>query len=187
MEFLTELWLPIVLSAVFVFFVSSILHMVIPHHKSDYRGLPDEEKVLDAMRAQNVGRGEYMFPFPSSMKELGNPEMIAKFERGPVGYLTVIPSGPPAMGKSLVQWFVYTLVVSAFVAYIADLAMGPTQEYLRVFRVTGAIAVLVYGIACVNDSIWKGKPWSTTAKFVFDGVIYGLVTAGTFGWLWPTA
>jgi hypothetical protein len=103
-----------------------------------------------------------------------------------VGFVTVVPNGPCAMGRSLVQWFLYSILISFFVAYIANLALEDLEiEYLRVFRVTGAIAVLAYATACIPNSIWKGSPWSTTLKFVFDGIIYGLVTAGTFGWLWP--
>jgi len=45
---ITALWLPILLSAVIVFVASSIIHMLLPIHKSDYRKLPDEEKVMDA-------------------------------------------------------------------------------------------------------------------------------------------
>jgi hypothetical protein len=28
-------------------------------------------------------------------------------------------------------------------------------------------------------------PWSIVLKESFDGLIYSLLTAGTFGWLWP--
>ena len=39
----------------------------------------------------------------------------------------------------------------------------------------------------VNDSIWKGVSWCVTSKFMFDGVVYALVTGATFAWLWPAA
>ncbi|MCP4248103.1 MAG: hypothetical protein GY778_13745 [bacterium] len=187
MEFLTDLWLPILLSAVFVFVVSSILHMVIPIHRGDYSKLPGEEKVLAEMRSHSVAPGEYMFPCSGSMKDMCSPEMIEKYQQGPVGFLTVVPSGAPGMGKNLVLWFLYSVLIGVFVAYIAHLGLSPGTHYLAVFRVTGAVAVLAYGVAYIPNSIWKGGRWSTTLKFLFDGIIYGLVTGGTFGWLWPAA
>ena len=39
------LWLPIVVSAVLIFFASFVLHMVLTYHWSDYRRLPDEKAV----------------------------------------------------------------------------------------------------------------------------------------------
>lgn len=184
---LTALWLPILLSAVFVFIVSSILHMVIPIHRGDLKKIPGEEKVLEEMRAQGVQPGSYMFPCAGSMKEMCTPEMIEKCKLGPVGFLTVVPSGPPSMGKSLLQWFVYSILIGVFVAYLAKLGLEPGAAYATVFRVTGTIAILGYAVGALPDSIWKGQSWIITLKFIFDGVVYGLVTAGTFGWLWPDA
>jgi hypothetical protein len=185
---LDALWLPIVLSAVFVFVVSSIIHMVIQWHKSDCKKMPNEDKVLDALRAHGVPPGEYVFPMAGSMKEYNSPEMMAKFQRGPVGWVLVRPPGGISMGKSLAQWFLYCLVVSVFVAYITSHARpaGPHQ-YLEVFQIAGAVAVAIYALSNVMNSIWKGVSWGSTVKYVIDGIIYGLVTAGTFGWLWPKA
>lgn len=182
---LTELWLPILLSAVFVFIASSILHMVIPIHKGDYRKLPGEEKIQDAIRAQGPSVGTYMFPCADSMKDCGSPEMIEKFKRGPVGIMTVLPSGAPAIGKNLIQWFVYTLVVGLFVAYAALLGFPRGAEFMPVFRLAGTVALAAYALSPVPESIWKGQLWSTTGKFIFDGVVYGLITGATFAWLWP--
>ncbi len=185
MAFLADLWLPILLSAVFVFVASSILHMVSPIHKGDFQKLSGEAKVLEEMRAQGIQPGDYAFPCPDSMKEMASPEMIEKYTQGPVGFMTVVPSGAPAMGKNLVQWFLYSVLVGVFVAYIATLGLGRGAEYMAVFRMTGTVAILGYSVAQIPDSIWKGRSWGTTLKFIFDGVVYGLVTAGTFGWLWP--
>ncbi len=187
MSVFADLWLPILLSSVFVFIVSSIMHMAIPIHKGDYKKLPEEEKILEAMRTHGVSPGQYAFPRADSMKEMGTPEMIEKCEKGPVGFITVVRSGKPGMGKSLVQWFLYSVLISIFVGYVAKLALAAGADYGTVFRVTGTIAILAYGVGQFHDSIWKGQPWGITMKFLFDGVVYGLVTAGTFGWLWPGA
>jgi len=185
MDFLAVAWLPVLLSAVFVFIVSSIFHMALGYHKAEYKKLDGETEMLEAMRKHTIPTGEYAFPAPSSMKDLSNPEMIKKWEQGPVGYMTVIPSRTPSMGKNLVLWFLYSIVIGLFAAYLAAFVLGREGSYLAVFRITGTVAVLGYAVTHIPDSIWKGRPWKTTFWHIFDGVIYGLLTAGTFGWLWP--
>lgn len=184
---LVDLWLPILVAAVFVFVVSSIVHMVLPIHKGDYGKLDAEAEVLAAMRTHGVGPGDYMFPCPASMKEMASPGMKEKFTQGPVGVMTIRPNGPPQIGKSLVQWFGYSIVVGIFVAYVASLLLEPGADSMLVFRATGAVAWLGYGVYALNDSIWKGVSWRVSSKFVFDGLLYGLATGAAFAWLWPGA
>jgi nucleoside recognition membrane protein YjiH len=183
---LTALWLPILLSAVIVFFASFIIHMVLGYHKSDYRKLPDEDRVTDAMRNAGVTRGSaYFFPY-FSFKEMKSPPVIEKMRRGPVGLLTVLPSGPPAMGKNMVQWFLYCLVISIFAAYLyLSCALEVGTASWQVFRVVGTVAFLGYGAAHAQESIWNGRSWVVTLKHLFDSLIYAVLTAGIFGWLWP--
>ena len=185
MVYLTQLWLPIVISAVIVFVASSILHMVLPFHKSDYRKLPDEEKVMDALRAAGVTPGPvYHFPH-CERKDMNTPEMQEKFKRGPMGLVTIFPSGSVNMGKFLGMWFLYCLIVAVFTAYLTGRTLAPGTEYLLVFRVAGTAAFMGYGLGHFVDSVWKGQTWGVTLKHRFDGLIYALLTAGTFGWLWP--
>ena len=184
---LTELLFPILLSAIFVFIVSSILHMVIPIHKGDFKKMPGEDKLLEAMRAQSIQPGSYMFPCGESMKDMGTPEMIEKCNKGPVGIMTVTVNGPPAMGKYLLMWFIYSNIIGLFVAYIAGLGLERGTESMTVFRMTAAAAILGYAASSMVDSIWKYQRWGITMKFVFDGLLYGLTTATTFAWLWPDA
>ena len=185
MVYLTSLWLPILLSAVMVFVASSIIHMLLAYHRSDYKKLPNEEKLLEAMRSLGVTPGAYFFPHVTSHKDMKSPAVIEKYKKGPVGIVTVLPSGPPAMPKFLLKWFLFCLGISVFVAYLAGRTLGTGAEYLAVFRVAGTAAFLGYAVAHATDSIWKGQPWSTTIKHMFDGLVYGLLTAGVFGWLWP--
>src|SRR4029434_2998091 len=150
---LIALWLPILLSAVIVFFASFIMHMVLAYHKSDYRRLPDEDRVTEAMRSAGVTRGPaYFFPY-FSFKEMKSAPVIEKLKRGPVGLLTVLPSGPPAMGKNLVQWFLYCLVISIFAAYLSGRLLAPSTAFLQVVRVVGIVALLGYGAAHGQESI----------------------------------
>ena len=182
---LSVLWLPILLSAVIVFVASSLIHMATPWHKSDYPQVPNEDRVMDALRPLAIPPGDYMIPRPSSREEMRSPQFAEKFKRGPVVVLTVMPPGPMTMGKSLVLWFVYCAVVGVFAAYVAGRALQPGAPYLQVFRFAGATAFIGYSLALWQMSIWYRRAWSTTAKATVDGLIYALLTAGTFGWLWP--
>lgn len=184
---IADLLLPIIVAPVFVFLASSIFHVLLPLHRSDYGLAPGEDEILTALRAQGIKPGTYMFPYCKDMKDLQTPEMKAKFEQGPVGHMTILTKSQASMGPSLVMWFVYSILVSLVVGYIAGLALGPGADYMRVFQITGATAFLAYGIATMPESIWKGQSWAVTGKFIFDGLVYGLVTAGAFGWLWPAS
>lgn len=179
------LWLPILLAAAFVFIASSIIHMVLPYHKSDMKKVPRQDDVMDALRPFNIPPGDYMLPICDSMKDMNSPAFQDKMRKGPVAVMTVLPNRPANMTSSLVLWFIYALVVGIFAAYISGRALGPGAHYLAVFRFAGTTAFLGYGLALVHDSIWYGRSWSTTVKNLFDALVYGLLTAGTFGWLWP--
>jgi hypothetical protein len=181
-----SLWLPIVLSAVIVFVASSIIHMVLGYHRSDFARVPSEDGVMDALRPFNVPPGDYMIPCGSGPSAMKDPAFCEKFKRGPVAVMTVLPSGVPSMGKSLAQWFIYCAVVSVFAAYVAGRAVGPGGEYLAVFRFAGCTAFAGYGLALWQNSIWYKRKWITTIKSNIDALVYGFLTAGTFGWLWPS-
>lgn len=185
MSLLGALWLPIVLSAILVFVVSSIIHMVLKYHNRDYRKLPNEDAVRAALRSGNPEPRQYIIPYCAEMKDMESPEMQQKFVEGPVGVLNLRRPGLPTMGPMLLQWFLFALAVSFFIAYLAAHTLAPGAPYLEVFRVVGAAGFLAYAAGQVPAAIWMGKPWSVAWKEVLDGLIYGLVTAGTFGWLWP--
>ena len=89
------------------------------------------------------------------------------------------------MGKNLVLWFLYSMVVGLFAAYIAGRALEPGAHYLQVFRFAGATAFVGYSLALWQMVIWYRRSWKTTLKSTIDGLIYGLLSAGVFGWLWP--
>jgi len=185
MDFLAELWLPILLSGVAVFVISSVIHMVLPYHKSDFQTLPGEEQAMDVLRGLDIPPGDYYFPYVKSDEKMNSESYQARVSEGPVGSLTIMAKGGPNMGTSLIQWFVYTLVVGIFAAYVAYNAIGPSDTYLEVFQFTGAVSFTGYALALAQQSIWYHKKWSSTLKSTFDGLIYALLTAGMFGWLWP--
>ncbi|HKD45019.1 MAG TPA: hypothetical protein VKD24_05130 [Candidatus Angelobacter sp.] len=181
---LASLWLPILLSAVLVFVASSIIHMVLPWHKSDYPKMASEDKVMDALRPLAIPPGDYMVPRPASRSDLRSPEFVEKMNKGPVMMMTVMP-GAMSMGRNLGQWFVYCVVVGFFAAYVTGRALPPGTNYLQVFRFVGTTAFMGYTLALWPMSIWYRRAWTITIKSTIDGLIYALLTAGTFGWLWP--
>jgi hypothetical protein len=181
---LTALWLPILLSTVLVFVASSIMHTLLPYHRGDYRQLPDEDKLLAALRAAGLDRGLYIFPF-GTHQDMKSAALRAKYQQGPVGMMTIFPSGPPVMAKFLSMWFAYCLILGIVVADLTGRTVAPGTSSLAVLRVTGTAAFLAYGLGQLSSSIWKGQTWRATSKEVLDGLVYALLTAGIFAWLWP--
>lgn len=180
---LTSLWMPIVLSAVLVFIASSLVHMVLPFHRADYRKVPSEDAVQEALRPFKIPQGDYLLPAPNP-RAMQDPAFLEKMKRGPVVMMTVMP-GDFAMGGKLAQWFVFTLVVSVFAGYLGTLALGPGAPYLRVSQVVSCAAFMGYGLGAVPPSIWYSKSWGTTGRSLVDALLYGFLTGGAFGWLWP--
>lgn len=180
-----DLWVPIVVAAVAVFLVSSLLHMLLTYHRSDYRALPREAETLDGLRRAGLTPGLYVFPHASSTKETATPEMRKKYEQGPVGMMTVMPNQAANMGKHLGLWFLFCVLVGLFVAYLAGRTLTVGAPSSVVCRFVGPAAFLAYGLAELVNPIWKGQTWSSTLKNIFDGLVYSLVTAGAFAWLWP--
>jgi len=180
---IVSLWLPILLSAVAVFIISSVIHMFLGYHNSDFKKLSNEDQVMDEVRKLNIPPGDYFIPYSTISKERKIQEFKDKMNKGPVAVMTVFPAGQMSMGSSLIQWFLYCVIVGIFAAYIAGRA--EPANYLSVFRFAGCTAFVGYSLALMQQSIWFRRKWSATLKSMFDGLIYALFTAGIFGWLWP--
>src|SRR3984957_18457107 len=113
-----SLWLPILVSAVIVFLASWVVHMFLPHHRSDFAKLPQEDAVLDTLRSLNVPSGQYPAPYANTPAQMKQPDYLEKRKRGPALFITLATGSHPSMGKPLLQWFVYLLVISLFSAYL---------------------------------------------------------------------
>ncbi|MBX3148108.1 MAG: hypothetical protein KF785_15190 [Gemmatimonadales bacterium] len=184
---LASLWLPILVSAVAVFIASSVIHMVLTYHNSDVRRVPDEDGVRAALRPFAIPPGDYVMPRAQSSAEMRSAEYLEKLNQGPVIQMTVMPNGMFNIGKQLGQWFIFCIVVGIFAAYVAGHVLPPGEAYLRVFRITGAVAFAGYGLAQIQQSIWFNRSWTTTLKSLFDALIFAALTGGVFGWRWPAA
>lgn len=181
---LTSLWLPILLSAVLVFIASSVIHMALRYHKHDYDKSAKEDALLDTL--QGVPPGEYFLPYMVGMESAKDPVVQAKLARGPRAMVRVMSGGmATAFRNSLIGWFIFALVVSLFAAYLTSRALAPGAEYMEVFRFAATTAFMGYGLSQMQESIWFERRWGNTLRNLLDALIYGLLTGGVFGWLWP--
>lgn len=182
---LVQLWLPILLSAVLVFFASSVLNMLLRFwHAPDYHGFSNEDEVSAAIRKGNPMPGLYGLPYctPDAMK---NPQTQEKFKRGPVGMLALRPPGAMNMGATLAQWFGFCVLASLFCALLGMHTLVAGAPFAHVFHVVGLAALMGYAFGSIPNAIWWAHPWVVAIKHIIDGVIYALITAATFAWLWP--
>ena len=182
---LFELWQPILLGTFLAWITSALIHVLIKYHNSDYQSMSNENEVMAAIGNGSPGLGIHTVPYCKDMSEMNNPDVKEKFDKGPVAIVTIFPNGMPPMGKLMAQQISFFLFGSILIAYCATLALGPGAEYMSVFRLVSAIGFLAFGWANIPLSIWFGHQWSATAKYLLDGLIYGLVVAGSFAWLWP--
>jgi hypothetical protein len=182
---IASLWLPILLSAVATFIASAVAWTMLPHHRSDFDRLPDEDALMAALRAQEPGRGVYVFPH-ATHAESRDPAYQEKLKAGPFGTLRIISTGgSTGMGKQLGSSFVFYIVVSLFAAYLASRTLAPGADYRSVFRVTGTLVFVAHAMAHYTDVIWFGQKWSNAFKCSADALVYAMLTGGVFGWLWP--
>lgn len=91
--------------------------MVLGYHANDFKQLPNEDQAMDTMRGLNIPPGYYSVPKANSMKDLKTESFKSKMARGPVMFMSVRTSDM-SMGKNLIQWFIFCLVVSIFSAYV---------------------------------------------------------------------
>lgn len=182
-----SLWLPVVVSAVAVWLVSAVLHMVLKYHRADHRQLQNEDAVAPALRAAVPGPGVYMMPWCSDPSQMKDPAVRKRYEDGPVAILTVMPNGMPNMGKYLGLWFLFCLLISFVTSYVARHALNPGAYGMEVLRLTGTVAFIAYGFGYFQDSIWKAIPWSNSLRGILDAAVYALVTGLVFRFFWPAA
>lgn len=182
-----ELWLPILASAACVFVSSAIIWMATPLHKNDYKSPGDkEDRVLEFAKSISLAPGVYCFPWMKCEKNADQAAVKAKMDAGPWWSLTVMHA-KPNFGASLILWFLNSLVVSAIVGYVTYHTLASSAHYLKVFQIAGATATLAYCGYLLPMVSWHALPLKQLPAKIFDGLVYSLLTAGCFGWLWPHA
>jgi len=186
MEFVAQLWLPILLAAAACFILSSLAWTVLPHHRGDFKQIKDFDAFTGALKAQGLEPGFYMFPYTDDQKAMRTPEFQELYARGPWGTLNLW-AAKPAMGKNLGITFVYFLIVSALIAYVGYESLGPGAASSRVFQITATVGVLAYCASGILNTIWFTVPLRNVITNLIDGIAYGLATGALFAWLWPSA
>lgn len=180
MEFLINLWAPILAATLVLWILSTLFWTVLPHHENDFSPLPDEDSLMSAIRETEIPAGRYMFPFLRH-SDLKNPALVEKYTNGPRG--TIVLWDIPNMGKNIGLTVLYFFIVTVVMAYIAWETLGNTQPgFSRVFQIVGAMALLVYCSSGQMHAIWF--PRRMRMDF-FDGIAYGLATGLAFAFLWP--
>jgi len=179
----SDLWLPILLAGIAVFIVSSLIWAVIQYHNSDWRPLDDENAARTALKG--MPSGQYAIPYAADNRARADESWQQKYREGPVAMITIVAHGNVNMAGKLIQWLVYCLVISVFVAYVAGSTLSAGSDYLKVYQVTSTVAFLAYGGMTGIRKIWFGQPAGSAVKDLVDALVYGLLTAGFFGWLWP--
>lgn len=185
MEFLIDLWLPILLNGIILFFASFLAWVVLPHHFGDKKALPNEDSVMEFIRGQNLPAGNYMFPYAESKAVQGSKEYVEKYTNGPRGLVDIYDM--PSMPVNMIKTVVFFLVTSAVIGYITHVACPPGGEgvdFMKVFRVAGTIGILTHASSGVLNGIWFRKRLITD---IIDGIVFGLILGLIFALLWPTA
>jgi len=184
---LVDLWMPILLGAFLAWIASALIHMALKYHNSDYQQLANEDEVAASLGRSAARPGVHSIPYCVDMSKMGEPAMQEKFIKGPVAFVTIFPNGLPAMGKLVGQQMLFFLIGCVLIGWCVTLALPAGVAYMKVFSLVAPVGFLAFGWAVVPYSIWYGHPWSMSLKYLFDGLIYGLIVAGCFAWLWPAA
>jgi hypothetical protein len=182
---LASLWLPIVVSGVALFFASWAAWMLLPHHKGEWVGLPNEDAVMGQLKGDSLPPGQYCFPYAAKPEDWKSEAYKAKMKAGPHGTLTLWKAAPN-MGLNMVCTLAFFLIANAVIAYLAGTVLHPVPETERwfVFRFVGTAGILTYGTANILNGIWFGRKMVAD---IADGVVYGIITGTIFALLWPAA
>lgn len=182
MEFLVDLWLPILVATVALWMSSFVAWVVLPHHFEDFKELHCEQDLMNFLDERNVAAGSYFFPRPATAAGMNSKEHMQKYEKGPRGIMYVYEM--PNMGLNMLKTVLYFLVVVTTIAYITHVACPPnlmSTNFTKVFRFAGTIGILVFASSGVLNKIWFTRRMWTD---IVDGVVYGLVLGMVFGVLW---
>jgi len=180
---LLSLWLPILLSGIALFFASFAAWMILPHHKKEWIGLPNEDAVMRELASDKMPPGQYCFPYAATPADMKSETYKAKMQAGPRGTLTLWKA-PPNMGVNMLCTVLFFLVASFVIAYLAAMVLPPGEDRMKVFRFVGTAGVLTYGTANILNGIWFGRKMVSD---IVDGIVYGLITGAIFALLWPAA
>jgi hypothetical protein len=176
-----SLWLPILVSGVALFFASFAAWMLLPHHKPEWNGLPDENATMNALR--NIPPGQYMFPYACKPEDWKSDEFKQRSQGGPNGTLTIWKNRPN-MAVNMLCTVLFFLIANFIIGYLTGIALDPGESFMKVFRFAATAGILTYGTANILNGIWFGRKMIAD---IVDGIAFGLITGLIFAALWPGA
>ncbi len=177
-----QLWLPILLSSVAIFFGSFLSWMVLQLHKKDWQRLPQQEELMSALRRINAPLGNFMFPSCDTPQERESEEFQKLWKGGPRGVLTLFPE--VNMGQNLGLTMLLFLVVNFTLGYLGSMAFKPGTDFLTIFRFFATASLLMYLTGVLQHSIWFR---CRVVGHVVESVAYALIAGLIFASLWPAA
>jgi hypothetical protein len=175
-----QLWLPILLCGVALFFASFVSWMLSGLHKRDWVKMSGEDELLKAARAIQLAPGNYMFPAADTPEEMKSAAHQEKWKLGPRGVMTVFCEFN--MGANLGMTMAYFLVTSFLIAYLATIALKPGESPLTVFRFFSSAGLLTYLSGIVQHAIWFR---CRIVGHVVESIAYAAILGGIFAALWP--
>jgi hypothetical protein len=177
---LASLLVPIVLSAVVLFFASFLSWMILQLHKDDWRKIEREDEFMAAVKPFNLPEGSYIFPRCSNPEEMKSEAFQAKYKAGPRGIMTIL--APTNMGVNLAMTMAYFLVVSFGLGYLAGIAFKPGETFLNVLRFVFTAGLLAFLASVVQHSIWFRN---RIVGHVIESIAYALIVGVIFAAMWP--
>jgi hypothetical protein len=179
--FASLIW-PILISTVVLFVASLVSCIALGLHKKDWVKLAKEDELMAAVKKGDVPVGGYMFPGCEHMKDMASDAFQEKYNAGPRGLLTVLPV--MNMGLVLGLMFVYFLVVSVGLAYLASVALPRGSTFAAVFPFVFVAGLMTFLAGIVAHSIWFRV---RIVGHVIDSIGYAALTAAIFAAMWPAA
>lgn len=179
---LVALLLPIILSAIALFFASFLSWMILELHKNDWTKYPQESELENMLRTQNAAAGSYMFPYCHTQQEMKSAEFQKRYNEGPRGILTLLPK--TNMGALLGSQFLYFLVVSFGLAYLGSVAFRPGAAFIDVFRFYFTAGLLAFLAGMVPQAIWFR---ARISGHILESLAFAAIVGGIFAGLWPSS
>ncbi len=177
-----ELWLPILLSGVAIFFASFLSWMVLQLHEQDWQRLKREDEFLAGVRGINPPNGSFMFPRCEHPKDMQSEEFQKKWKDGPRGIVTFFPE--TNMGTNLALTMLLFIAVNFTLAYLGTIAFRRGEEFITIFRFFATASLLVYLTGILQHAIWfKAR----VVGHIIESIAYALIAGAIFAALWPAA
>lgn len=181
---ITKLFIPSLLAGLAMFVWGVVSHMLLPIGSAGIKEIPNENIVVDVMKANITQPGFYFFPSAgmTSSKADEQQKWVDKYKAGPVGIMIYQPTGKEPMAP---MYLVTELITNFFAAFFAAIVLMAIGNNLKNFLHRSLIIALLGLIASVSIDFsywnWYSFPTSFTIASLIDQTVgffcVGLVLA----------